>query len=305
MKIGGENGVSLIASSGSNFRVSFVVPVSSSGALLNLYRSTDGAVWEVNAPDVSCTLDANKICTFNTNHLSYFAPVLIAQTISSVTLPVSIGNGGGGGSFSRDVCPMGDYSYSYYDRTCGSVAINLPDVATENPKNSTIPTNIVATGNLDIYVKGIQTKVYMKTLNNAERIAILSSMNRYIDSQIKQMTDLNKKTILMTLEDRLNTIILALRQDTVDNVTVIPNQKKNSIYADVLKNMAGGTHIYRYVNTENILAVRSESNFKSSIVGYLLANQQVEVIAAGSNWTYIKAGATEGYIRTRLLRKTL
>ena len=120
VKVGGENGVSLIAS-GANFRVSFVVPGSSSGTTLNLYRSTNGSVWEVNSPDATCTLDANKTCTFQTNHLSFFAPTLIASSASVVTVSSGgSGGGGGGGSASIDSCLGADTSGSYYDGKCTS-----------------------------------------------------------------------------------------------------------------------------------------------------------------------------------------
>lgn len=59
------------------------------------------------------------------------------------------------------------------------------------------------------------------------------------------------------------------------------------------------------MNTENILAVRSAPNFISDISGYLLMNERIEVLATGPNWSRIKANAIEGYVRTRLLRKTL
>ena len=85
VKVGGESGVSLM-SSGTNFQVSFVVAGSSSGTTLKIYRSANGTIWEVNSPHPTCTLDANKLCTFETNHLSFFAPTLITSSSSSVNI---------------------------------------------------------------------------------------------------------------------------------------------------------------------------------------------------------------------------
>ncbi len=59
------------------------------------------------------------------------------------------------------------------------------------------------------------------------------------------------------------------------------------------------------MNTLSILAVRSLPSFGSDTAGYLLSNERVELIATGPNWSQIKSKTIEGYVRTRLLRKTL
>ncbi|MEI6426282.1 MAG: S8 family serine peptidase [Candidatus Absconditabacteria bacterium] len=65
---------SLIASGG-YFTVSFVVVGGVNGNIINLYRSEEGSIWSVNSPDTTCTLDANAVCTFRTDRLSYFTSV--------------------------------------------------------------------------------------------------------------------------------------------------------------------------------------------------------------------------------------
>jgi uncharacterized membrane protein len=90
VKVGGESGVSLFAS-GANFQVSFIVPTGTVGDILRLYRSVDGMLWEINSPSLTCTLDANKLCTFDTDHLSFFAPTLITSHTSSITTSSSGG----------------------------------------------------------------------------------------------------------------------------------------------------------------------------------------------------------------------
>jgi hypothetical protein len=74
-----------------------------------LYRSENGSTWTANTPDATCTLNASKVCSFRTDHLSYFAAVKVVTT--------SGGNpgGGGGGSTAKDTCPDGDLSPSLYD----------------------------------------------------------------------------------------------------------------------------------------------------------------------------------------------
>jgi len=53
--------------------VSFLVSNGVANQQLFIYRSEDGNTWTVNVPSTSCTLDANKMCTFLTNHLSFFS----------------------------------------------------------------------------------------------------------------------------------------------------------------------------------------------------------------------------------------
>lgn len=43
----------------------------------------------------------------------------------------------------------------------------------------------------------------------------------------------------------------------------------------------------------------------SDTAGYLLVNERVELIAGGPDWSHVKASTVDGYVRTRLMRKTL
>lgn len=56
------------------FEVSFMVPWYPAWKTFSLYRSNDWAIWSLNTPDSHCTLDADLMCTFETDHLSFFAP---------------------------------------------------------------------------------------------------------------------------------------------------------------------------------------------------------------------------------------
>ena len=112
---------SLIAS-GWYFTISFVLSAGTIGDTIKLYRSEDWKVWTTNTPDTTCILDSHKICTFRTDHLSYFGSV---KTTTS-----NWGWGGGGWwwgwvwnsgstiSWAKDNCPNGDKSPSVYDGVC-------------------------------------------------------------------------------------------------------------------------------------------------------------------------------------------
>ncbi|EKE26731.1 MAG: S-layer protein, partial [uncultured bacterium (gcode 4)] len=62
------------------FEISFQVS-SASWSVLNLFRSSNWNLWEMNSPDTTCTVDSNNFCTFRTDHLSYFASVSIVDNI--------------------------------------------------------------------------------------------------------------------------------------------------------------------------------------------------------------------------------
>jgi len=71
----GADGASLIPSGWVGyFTVSFAMPWYAQWSTFKLYRSDTGATWTPVYPDATCTLDANSMCTFRTDHLSYFAP---------------------------------------------------------------------------------------------------------------------------------------------------------------------------------------------------------------------------------------
>ncbi|MDD3302292.1 MAG: S-layer homology domain-containing protein [Candidatus Gracilibacteria bacterium] len=71
----GSQGAGLIAQGG-YFNVSFKVAGYSSGTIFKLYRSQNGTSWVLNVPDSTCTLDSSLMCSFKTDHLSFFAPTL-------------------------------------------------------------------------------------------------------------------------------------------------------------------------------------------------------------------------------------
>jgi hypothetical protein len=99
-----------LESSGWYFTVSFVVSEGTVWDVLAIYRSENGTTRVANTPDASCTLDSDNMCTFQTDHLSYFTAVASSTSNNP--------SGGGGGSVSKDNCPNGDTSASFYDGLC-------------------------------------------------------------------------------------------------------------------------------------------------------------------------------------------
>ena len=76
-------------------------PSVSSGTTLPIFRSTDSITWTLNSPQSSCTLDSALMCTFTTDHLSYFGFVRVTSTpitVVTTTTMITSGPGGGGGS---------------------------------------------------------------------------------------------------------------------------------------------------------------------------------------------------------------
>ncbi len=122
---------SLVASGG-YFNVSFVVSAGTNGDILHLYRSENGTTWVANTPDATCTLDSSLVCNFRTDHLSYFAPVKV--TTSGGGWGWGGGGSAGGSNVTKDYCPNGDISPSFYDNICtaitGAVGANVQTLGT-------------------------------------------------------------------------------------------------------------------------------------------------------------------------------
>ena len=74
----GAEGASL-EGSGTLFTLRIFVPGYDVGTIFSIVRSSDGTTWELNTPDSTCTLDEDQYCTFQTDHLSFFAPFLDAS----------------------------------------------------------------------------------------------------------------------------------------------------------------------------------------------------------------------------------
>ncbi|MFZ2911889.1 MAG: DUF4215 domain-containing protein, partial [Candidatus Absconditicoccaceae bacterium] len=67
----GSTGVSLLPIGGNFFMQNYIVD-GTPGTTLTIYRSSDGINRSINNPDTTCTLDANLMCSFYTDHLTTF-----------------------------------------------------------------------------------------------------------------------------------------------------------------------------------------------------------------------------------------
>lgn len=173
-----------------------------------------------------------------------------------------------------DSCPEGDYSPSYYDGLCGTKpsstttstgTVSGTDVGT-NKQNVTFTSEVgrlfpmneaVSQEKIDAFVQSVQTRVFARTMDNASRVVTFSAMTRYLTTQIDAAKNENRKTVYTMLKNKFNSIIVTLRQNIRNGVVVIPNKKKNnaSNHMTILSTTADA-RMYRYVNTENLLAVR-------------------------------------------------
>lgn len=66
------------------------------GDTLPIFRSTDAVTWAPNTPTSSCILDANLMCTFTTDHLSFFGFVRVTSALIASASTSTTGPGGGG-----------------------------------------------------------------------------------------------------------------------------------------------------------------------------------------------------------------
>ncbi len=169
VKLGWENWITL-TSSWANFRVSFVVPNGTVWTTLKLYRSVDWTTWEANSPDTTCTLDSNKFCTFETNHLSYFAPTLVTSATSMVT-------NNSWGSSSSSASSWSSWSSWWYSSSSSSTTAtnNNVEVNTtsyvEATTTSVILDNKLSLTQLKDIIKGIK-KQSVSTKNWTVQISI-------------------------------------------------------------------------------------------------------------------------------------
>jgi hypothetical protein len=88
------------------------------------YTATAGSTNITLASDYLNSLSAgtHTLVAYFDGGVSVSKPFSIASAPSTPTNPTnpSTGGGGGGSSVSKDNCPNGDYSASYYDGTCGT-----------------------------------------------------------------------------------------------------------------------------------------------------------------------------------------
>ncbi|MDD5213258.1 MAG: DUF1800 family protein [Candidatus Gracilibacteria bacterium] len=188
------------------------------------------------------TSDSTGKANFSTNHFTYFALIDTTPVVVPVIPPVVVnppvssggGGGGGGGGLSRDYCPAGDYSSSYYDKICGV-----------KPSSSTGTISNISTGIINTIIPVSNTIVntgYEKKYIKYNGLQILDIKN-YSSSQVfrKQAFEVAKsKTISITNKaeyiKKLNALLeakFALDTDkTMDTLSLKNRYIKQKILLD-------------------------------------------------------------------------
>jgi len=107
-----------IAISGGTLSLDFAVNDTSIpvGSVVQVFRSNDGISWKINTPISTCIVTTTRMCSIQTDHLSYFSVVYSSgsmvsggssTTNTTTTSYTSISNGlvGGGGSMKTSLFP--------------------------------------------------------------------------------------------------------------------------------------------------------------------------------------------------------
>ncbi len=227
-----------ITSSGSPFTISVNLISNQVGQTLTIYSSNDGGTWQNNVPSSSCVVDYNNTCTYQARSLGYFALVHIIQT----TRPSS---GGGGSSISRDSCPNGDFTMSYYDGHCGTKpTTNTTATGTVVQSNPTLGLNInfgtpKVTGSGEniqqdavSYVMRIINIAYPKLTNDTQKLLlwkrVVSKMDAYLKDEKISEQQKNLCNAIRSLAIRIQKQIRINAQLTSENKASSSNEENPS-----------------------------------------------------------------------------
>lgn len=200
---GGSGGTSLIASGGV-FTLSMKINSSavSSGQIVSIFRSSDANTWILNTPTSTCTLDSNLMCTFTSDHLSYFG---FTRTTSITTITTSTGPGGGGGSNAAEFgsnLPLGLPALLMLLNGKKPAIENIEVPVQEN--TTIVPIDIKNNSHKNAillfikkgYIKGSLLFRPIKTMTRAEFIKIVALANNFVeptDSMI-QFNDVSRNS---------------------------------------------------------------------------------------------------------------
>ncbi len=317
-----------ITASGSNFIITTSFITSQIWKTLYIYRSTDGTTWQTNVPSATCTVWANNSCSFDTNHLTYFAFASINTT------PVSSwGNGGGwwGGWRYIDYCPNWDYSPSYYDNLCGTkpiinntnwtqaTVINKSPVITDTINTDKISTDSIQKylntninpKNLQIalkYILNLKKTSYSNLSTNNSKINFWKNIIKNINKKLKnENLSKDNKEIYIAIKYKAIKLIIELNDiktnnnENINKIASTETIKQTSPIDDIEPKWL--IKIYKYINVEKSYAIRQYNSFSSKIITFLTRNTKVELIAYyNSWWSKIKFNDSIWYIRTKYLR---
>lgn len=284
---------------------------------LSIFRSTDWITnWEVNYPNSTCVVSSSNICTFETNHLTYFSfATITSNTITIVippVIPVSSWAGGWGAWISKDYCPSWDYSPSYYDNTCWSsttwtltwtwtsttwTGVNIPEIITPN-----------AIEQLAIkYILEIKKNNYETAGTIDQKISIWQKTIDAINNKLKDSTSSDsKKELLNSVKDKAVNIKNTLIQEKEAQNKVIDWTWVDEEYIpsqETITDTVWNVSFFKYIEVEHVVIVRDFPSYKWEIVDYLPRNFRVEVIGVSNLWDKIKYSNWKiAYIRNSYLR---
>ncbi len=315
----GANGVSLIASGGT-FTLS--VNITSSGVnigdTLTIFRSNDGSNWILNTPSSTCTVNASRVCTFTTDHLSYFG--FVKTTSIAITQPetptTTVRPSGRGASLIMDYCPNGDTSASYYDKDCGvgTIGTGIDYTKKINTVKNSLPRKSSG-ALLENAAKKLAEEIISEIKkNNSTPEAQLLEISKVLDTA-KKLRDSEKDAVkrnflnrfIRYIEAEKNRLSKILPKQIIPTTPVekyIPYTPKKPVNGPILQETTY-TGIYQYTTVSHAVNVHGTKAYGTkNLVGNIYRNERVITVESTSDgWSFIvfRSGKA-GYIRTRFLR---
>lgn len=145
---------------------------------ISWFDSTKNYYYFITSTDVVWNTTTTTITTINA----------IPVVVPPVTPPVVYSGWGGGGSISRDYCPSGDYSYSYYDNSCGvKPASSTGTTSSHTSKEAVISTWTTNQNNSSNNVSQVASKAPYKKYIKYKGYFILDIKN-YKDESVFRKT---------------------------------------------------------------------------------------------------------------------
>ena len=308
--------------SGWYFNIDAFISLANVWETLRIYRSTDWNTWQNNTPDATCVVNASKMCDFRSDHLSYFA---FARLTGTPVVPVSSGWGGGGGWgwLSMDYCPTGDFSPSYYDRTCGT----KPETATWTTTADWTNVTLVEADLVTKAINNIKNTYYDKVPTVSGKVQLWESVIRKINSEISY-GDISsvKKDLFVALRTKAESTLSDLYKEqtkaiphptisregegiktptkVVVKVPQVPVKITDIIDSRIERKL--DTITFKYLNVDNSYAIRASDSFSSKIISYLPRNYKVQLLSEINNgWSKIEFDWYTWFIRSKYLRNEM
>ncbi len=332
---GGTGGTSIIAS-GWVFTLSMQVnsPSVSSGQNLPIFRSNDSSTWTLNTPTPNCILDSALMCTFTTDHLSFFGFVQVTSTPIIVTASTMIGPGGGGGSYIPSTIAINNTTIITSQNTqvnttrinqrnnSGPVTnVSFQDDPLDTTDSESIESNTIDLDTIDIDTFDSDNESTMEE----ESESIIWKAYISVDNSLKVHTDASFGSPVIAYVNR-NQEIEILDNDTTPNWSRIRFTEKNgtirewyilSLYkraetdidqirngnisfADAINSMP---EISWYINVAHSLNLRSGPSVYTRIKTVLRPNTSIIILDSIGKWREIMTEKYHGFVLSKYIRK--